>query len=313
MASSLFPERESNGFLKDERGSSRNILLIALLILVAVFGYLYLFTDLIRSQEGSKTQPQQVTQVKKPIPQRPDQGAPTQAQQPKAETGAPKPTAQTPPPAAPAQQVAKPAAAPQPAPAAPTPAKPAATPQPVAKPAAPAAAKPQAAAVATKPPQKEQKKVSKAAYTILVGEFVLDKSIQHEKALLKKLGIGPVRQSTVKRLEPMTRLKLSAHNDREEAVAQLAKLKTVYGDGFMLPEGGKYIVYAGSFFLEGPAAKAQDRLYDKGFKTVMVKTKVPVPVVRLTAGGFASQEDAQKAVALLQKKGVKARILATGK
>ncbi|MRR34373.1 SPOR domain-containing protein, partial [bacterium] len=54
-------------------GSNNRLLLLVLLLLVAVFGYLFYFTDLIKPrQEAQAPEPVQTGQVKQPIPPRPD-------------------------------------------------------------------------------------------------------------------------------------------------------------------------------------------------------------------------------------------------
>jgi len=148
---------------------------------------------------------------------------------------------------------------------------------------------------------------------LLVGEYVVDKSVAPVQAKLKKLGIGPVAKSKVMRSEPMNRLFLATYDDRQAADAALDKLKKVTGDGFILPENGKYTVYAGSFFLEGRAAVEQDRLYEKGYKLVMKKGTATVPVVRITAGSYASKDDARKDLDRLKKNGIVAQVVKSGK
>ncbi len=319
----MLPNPRGRNILFYETGSIRNILLIALLLIVTVAGYLYFFTDLIKVQEGINRPPVQETQVKKPIPPRVEQGAATAQTKPAATVSAPQTatpatpatspvtqpsvTAKSSPPST-SQQIAK-TEKPQ-APVASSQAK--VTAAVVANPAAPTPiAKTESTVKQTQAEGKVTPKTS--TYTLLIGEFVLNKSIMHEKALLKKLGIAPVLQKKVKRSEPMTRLMVGEYSDRNAAALQIAKLKSLQSDGFIIQEGGKYCVYAGSYFLEGRAAVAQDKLYDKGLKTVMKKTKVSVPVVRMTAGQFTTQDEAVKAQTLLKKKGVKAQIIASTK
>ena len=131
-----------------QRGSSRQLLLLVLLIFLALAGYLYFFTGLIRPREKAAPQPAPAAEAKKPLPPRPGQPAgeeekkialgatpapPGVAQQgppgaPPAAPSAPQGTAK---PAAPAEQAPAPAVKPEavkpapPAPAQPAPAKPA--------------------------------------------------------------------------------------------------------------------------------------------------------------------------------------------
>jgi cell division protein FtsN len=336
-------ERTTDG----EKGSSQQILLLVLVLLLAVFGYLYFFTGIIKPRVEAPAPPPPA-QVKQPIPARPDVGgavpgagnaaAPAPDAKAAAVTtpaGAPAtaPSVPAAPPAPAVAQPAKPAVAQPAKPAVAQPAKPAVA-QPAkptaAQPAKPTAAQPAKPDVAKKPapaaaaPQKaataKPAKITKAAakpadgaYTLVVGEYVVNKSADTVQSKLKKLGIGPVVKSKAKRSEPMNRLYLASYDSHQAADAALANLKNATPDGFILPENGKYAVYAGSYFNEGKAAVEQDRLYEKGYKLVMKKTTVPVPVVRLTAGRYASKDEAGKDIARLKKQGVIAHVVKAGK
>jgi hypothetical protein len=111
----------------------------------------------------------------------------------------------------------------------------------------------------------------------------------------------------------MNRLFVASFSARDEATAELIKVKKVTGDAFMLRENGTYAVYAGSYFLAAKAAAEQDRLYDKGIMTLMKKSQVTVAVTKLTAGSFPSKIEAQKAAKLLKKQGLTATVIKTGK
>ncbi|RII25197.1 MAG: SPOR domain-containing protein [Geobacter sp.] len=340
--------------INNEKGSSQQILLLVLVLLLAVFGYLYFFTGIIKPrQQAPAPQP---AQVKQPIPARPADGggaAPatggtaTPATQnsgaaatakpavpvtaPSATTSGAKPAAT---PAPPAASAVKPAVAP-PAPAAkPAPAKAAkpatpATAAPAAKPAPPTKTAtavpvkpaPSKAADAGKATAKADGKTSKTtikkhaagAYTLVIGEYVGEKSAVSVQAKLKKLGIRPVTRTKALRSEPMNRLYLGSFESHQSADAALDDLKKFTPDGFLLQENGKYAVYAGSYFNEAKAAIEQDRLYEKGFKLVMKKTKAPVHVVRLTAGRYDGKKSAGRDIASLKKQGISPHLVKVGK
>lgn len=334
MTNSHTPNPEYHSPGSGERGSSQRILLLVLVLLLAAFGYLYFFTGLIRSpEEAPKLPTAQTAQVKQPIPPRPEvQGekpaapAKSEEQKPVAAPTTPAPTPPAKPaaapaaPAAPAASVAKPAATPAPAPA--KPAKSAE--QQVAKaPAQPApasaktpeqkVAKPAAAAKTAPKEVKPVAKEGRGAYTLLIGDFALGKSVKAAQAKLKKAAIAPVAKKSVKRQEPMNRLFLAEFSGQDAAQAEMERLKKLTADAFVLQENGKYAVYAGSYYLEGPAAVEQDRLYDKGVKLVMKKATAPITVTRLTAGSFATKEEARKAAARLKKQGLAAQVVKAGK
>lgn len=352
MASKFSPETDSANKW-GERGASQRVLLLVLLLLVAVGGYLYFFTGLIKPREEvAKSAPTQPATVKMPIPPRPDQPAQeaSVAKPGEKKTGegvqgkpAPPPAPAPAKPAAPAKPVPPPQvqpASPQPVPPQPVtpPVKPRPAPVPTkpetakpAKPAAPATAKaPAPAPAATKPvPAKKEAKpavpVQAAApkearpakkagtYALRVGAFVAEPSLKEALTKLKKAGIAPVRKAVEKKPEPMNRLFVATFSDRDEAAAEVAKLKKATSDAFVLPENGTYTVYAGSYFLDAKAAAEQDRLYDKGVKTLMKKSQVAVTVTKVTAGAFPSRGEAQKAAERLKKQGLTAMVVKTGK
>ncbi len=283
-----------------ERGSSK-VLLLLLLLVVAAGAYLYYFTDYIRPQEGGTKPPEGETgKVIKPLPAR--QTAMSSAQLMAKPAGIPAGIKPLP---------AKPAAPPPPQP------KPASVP---AKPLAKAVQQPVKAAPQPVPapaervvkPAKTGKKLTKGRYTLLVGVYVLEKSIYDDKARVKKAGLTPVvRKGGHKRIT-MNRLLLASFADKNSADAELTKLQKVTDGAFILQENGKYAVYAGSYFVEGMAAREQDTLYKHGINLVMKKVQVTMPVLRMTAGSFASHEAAQKEATRLKKRGLDATVIKTG-
>ncbi|MBI5656434.1 MAG: SPOR domain-containing protein [Geobacter sp.] len=160
-----------------QKGSSQKLLLCVLAILLAVFGYLYFFTGLIKQHGGeSPVPPPQAQQIKQPMPPRPDEQATKEQAVAAKETVPPvapataekaAPAASKAAPKLPPPPAAKPAAAPaKPAEIKPKVAASAPMPQPAAKP-----VKAEKQAVPAKPPAKavvekaapQPKKVAKAA------------------------------------------------------------------------------------------------------------------------------------------------------
>ncbi|MFZ3209645.1 MAG: SPOR domain-containing protein [Geobacteraceae bacterium] len=316
-----------------ERGNSRRILLLLLVLLLAVFGYLYLFTGLIRAPEEPSNPPVALTsQIKQSIPPRPGVKDEKPVTQVSAEAESPVAT-QTKPVPAPVPPV-KPAAAPAPSEASagkpapnkvPTPTRSDVSvehhvteggtgPKPL--PAKATEQKKPEPALTARPVQKETKppaSVERGLYTLLVGDFALTRSVKDARVKLRKAAIDPVMKKSVKRQEPMNRLFLADFSDREAAEVELKGLVKLTADAFILPENGKYAVYAGSYYMKGQAAGEQDRLYDKGVKLVMKKVIVPINVTRMTAGSFATRDQALKAAASLKKLGLTVQVIKTGK
>src|ERR1039457_4630590 len=236
------PVNRAGNPLGTERGNTVRILLLAVLLLIALFGYLYFFTDLIRSDKETQTKSEpQTAQVKKPMPPRPGQATAIKPAETKTSESAPaagpeKVTAAT-----------KVTQAPAPiAPGAPPEAKPPVSSPPKAEPVMPAkvsvaskaapppANKPTTVAAPTKasdhavaadkktPPRKEKKPAEKSRegiYTILVGYYPPGKSADFVSVKLGKAGITPVKKEVVSEEEPMNRLFVGEFSDQAKAVS----------------------------------------------------------------------------------------------
>jgi hypothetical protein len=315
--------------------------LFVLLGVVAVAGYLYFFTGLIKPREQAAKEPAiQSAQVKKPMPPRvetpsekaataakPEETKPAAAKEEKSAAGdpvqsKPVPVQKLKPAEVPAKtetvkttKAEAPAGAKAPGKAVPPAAakvqgkdeeKPAAI-------ARTAAKKPAVEAGTVRQEAKPAKKTAAGVYTLKIGEYVVDKEAQAIEAKLKKLGLTPVERHKISKLEPMHRLFYAEFGDHDTALAELQKLQKTVPDAFFVQENDKFVIYAGSYYREGKAAVEQDRLYDKGVRLIMKTAEVSVPVIMLTAGSYPDKNDAQKGVARLKKTGIVATIIKTGK
>jgi cell division septation protein DedD len=337
MSGQISPRNETGNPLRNDRGSSTRVLLLVLLLLVAAAGYLYLFTDYIMPRKETVSLPPQPVQVKQPIPPRPGQTeAAKQGQVSPASPAAVLPPV-TPAPA-PAQAKGQLEQKPAPSPAKAEPAKVAQVPAPVKQAATAAPApKPQASATAPPPskpvaaaaapmakqqpaPAKTGEKAGKQAgkqavkkrggpFRLLIGDFGPDKALSSVQAKLKKCGISPVWKKVMTAAEPMNRIFVARYNDQENAEAQLGKVKKITGDAFLIADNGGYSLYAGSYLSADKAAAEQKKLGSRGVKTGIRKVKVPVRVTRVTAGSYASSEEALKAAALVKKHGIRATVI----
>ena len=92
----------------------------------------------------------------------------------------------------------------------------------------------------------------------------------------------------------------------------MKKIKKITGDAFILPEKGKFSLYAGSYFVKERAEKERDRLIKAGLKPVIRKSNVPVTTYRLTAGNFQSIKPAETEAERLKKLGVKVSVVKSG-
>jgi hypothetical protein len=335
MAKDLFPEIEDGNPDNGSRGSSRRFLLLALLLLVMVFGYLYFFTGLIKSREEAVKAPSGPSnQIRHPLPPRPD----LEGERPAA-TG--KTGEQQPAQANAKKSLPPPKTAPETKPAAVTtqqaPVKivkgeeklvhtEQAKASPIPMPSAGRQRKTELNRVAKttteskKAPEpnrtarQQAKHVERqGAFTLLIGEFALDRDMKSCRTRLKKLGITPIQGMKVEKLENMHRLFLMDFDTHYAAEIQLKKLRKVSASAFILGQNRHYALYAGSFLHQKGAILEQKRLAEKRIKLDMQTAKVKIPYNRMTAGSYASSADAQKVASRLRKQGIIAKVIKTVK
>lgn len=329
-----FSEEPEEGV--EENPSRSRMFLLVLLLVVAVLGYLYFFTDLVMPRKAAEQSKPLVQQIKQPMPKKPETMASTAGpagQKPVSDVAK---SAETP--AQPAKTVPVTARKePQKAVVAQTkPSAPKTEPPNVAKaekivakptPAKVAEAKPdrnaatnkeqkhlektvtkEPSTVATKAPS-AQKNAKVGACMILVGEYVLDSQLTRDREKVGKAGLEAIVTQAGKKPEPMHRLFMADYADHAGAVAAISKLNAAGGQGFLLEENGKYAVYAGSYFLASKAASEQKKLATKGIKLVIRKAMVPLAVSRLSAGRYASGAEAVPALQKLAKQGLKGKLV----
>jgi cell division protein FtsN len=342
--------QSSSGFclkktLANNNGFSVKTLLIILLLLVSVLGYLYLFTGLFGNHAKVPVEPAPAVVVKKPMPPRPQltgedktDTAETVVQEGVAPPIAQPATVQPKPVEHPAidikpkpeqiptkRVIVKPVAAEQKAKLQPK-TKPAVKepqPEPVPKPKPAITVKAQAKAVPVKevktgtaspvkPATSTATTGSKEKFTLLIGVYVLDKSMASEKAKLNAAGLTPVTSKGPIKMEPMSRLFVAEFDNRAQATDELLKLRKITGDAFILPGKDKYAVYAGSYFDKERADSELSRLQKQGVKSVLQITTAPVSTKRLTAGSFSTRKEAEEKSLSLKKLGINAVIIRPG-
>lgn len=279
MSKDYFPEigegRPGNG----AKGSSRQLILIVLLVLAALSGYLYFFTGLIKPREQVTTSaPVRAIPVKRPLPPRPDQGDEKQ-------------------PSAKAEKTEK-------KPARVVQARTTADPAPSGK---------DGQEAGTKPGEAVRQTMKQGAYTLVVGEFANEQELERARAKLGKLGIAQVDTQKIIKPEIMHRLFLAEFDNHKSADAELRKLQLVTGSAFMLEEKGRYAVYGGSYLHERGAVAEQKRLAGKGVNMSLKTVNVMIQISKLTAGSFPSDADARKEAHRLENQGIVAQVIKVGK
>lgn len=339
-----FSKESADSQQHDAPGEKKNqsALLVLLLILVGGFTYLYFFTDLIKPLEAKKSAevPAPAPQaVKIPLPPRdgesakPETKVATKAETPKVAIAAP---AAVPPPAPTAQKVP-----------APLPAKPKAEPQ-KAETVKPADKKPLPPMIAFKKGEKptaanaEEKKPvvaeksstaakegikkqaldkrakqesvvkTKAAVTgpwsLTVGNYILEETLSADLGRVRKAGLVPVIKPSTRKKTAMNRLFVSESNDRATALSTLEKLKRHTSDAFVIEQGGKFAVYAGSYAQNEAANSERERLKSSGFSTTVRHADIAIPSQSLSVGPFRNKKDADAALGKLKAAGINATL-----
>ena len=286
--------------------------------------------------------------VKIPLPPResepaaPAGKAPEKAEAPKTAAAPVKPAAATPPkpaaaPAKPAPTVvaapAKPAAAPaKPAPApvakaapVPAPVKPKEAPKkaeaakPVEKKAAAkveekktatkdAAKKPVAAVKAKPEPAAKAKPAAPGSWSVVAGNYVLEEALSADMGRVRKAGFDPVVKPSTRKKSSMNRLLVAEVSDRATAQSTLEKLKRHTSDAFVIEQGGKFVVYAGSYLQQEAASSEKERLKAAGFAVTVKHAEIAIPSQSLTVGPFKSKKAAEAALGKLRSAGIKATL-----
>jgi cell division septation protein DedD len=311
---------------------SQSSLLVLLLILVGGFGYLYYFTDLIKPQEEQKAaaavpapaSPAQVVKIPLPArdnePAKPAEKIPVKAEATAVKTVAAPVVSAPAPPSSPVEQKKSPTVKPveKKPEAAPAAAKVATIAAPIEKKSAGADKKSAAARENVKksassvpakhdPAVKTHKNIS-GPWSVVVGNYVLEEVLSADMGRVRKVGFEPIVKPSARKKTTMNRLFLSEFNDRATALATLEKLKQHTSDGFVLEQGGKFAVYAGSY-LQGEAARGElERLKAAGYSATLKHAEIAIPSQRLSIGPFPNKNAADNALGKLRGAGIKATL-----
>jgi len=274
-------------------GSNSRLLLLVLLLLVAVFGYLFYFTDLIKPrQEAQAPAPVQPSQVKQPIPPKPADlpHAGTSAESPKTTVAAPPATVQTEPPKVVQEQKAPEKAKPEPS-----------------KPEAAKAAKPEVPAA-----KKEQPKAAESAKVQVDAK---------QKAASPPATTKEVKKSVPTQEKPKTakgeEVKKAA-SKKDVAGGAVAKARsTVKASAAPKPaamkRAGEYTLRIGEYVVPTAMEKDKVKVREAGLTPVVKQgVKKKEPMIRLFFGEFADQETARKELQRLHDATVEGFVLKEG-
>lgn len=170
---------------------------------------------------------------------------------------------------------------------------------------------PQAAAKAAKPAAKPAKVDGEsfgAGWTVVVGSYLLEDAMSLDMGKVRKAGLEPVVRPGGRKKTSMNRLLLAEYTDRATALAELDKLKRHTSDAFIIDQGTKHAVFAGSYLLDARAQSEKDRLAAAGFNLMLKRAEIAIPAKNLIVGPFADKQKADAAVALLKAAGLKVTV-----
>lgn len=157
------------------------------------------------------------------------------------------------------------------------------------------------------PVVKAQKETS-APWSIVVGNYVLEEALSADMGRVRKAGLEPIVKPSTRKKSSMNRLFVSDFSDRATAQSTLEKLKRHTSDAFIIEQGGKFALYAGSYLQSGSAQSEKERLKAAGFSTTIRHSDIAIPSQSLLIGPFASKKAAVAALDKLKRSGLKATI-----
>jgi cell division septation protein DedD len=145
-------------------------------------------------------------------------------------------------------------------------------------------------------------------WSVLVGSYVLEDALSADMGRVRKAGLDPVVKPGARKKSAMNRLFLSEFSDRAAAQTVLDKLKRHTSDAFIVEQGGKHAVYAGSYLLDVRAASETERLGAAGFQVTLKRVEIAIPSQSLTVGPFSDKKAADAALGKLKAAGIKATL-----
>ena len=153
-----------------------------------------------------------------------------------------------------------------------------------------------------------------ATFTVMLGDYVEKLELAEARKKIRSAGLSAEVKQGAKKKEPMIRLLAGEFPDQDSARRELAKLRNITRDCFVLKnEKRLYSLYAGTYHDQKSATREQERLAAQGVKTSQEKKAVSVPTFLLTAGSFPTREAAMKEAVKLEKQGLKPVVIASGK
>jgi cell division septation protein DedD len=160
--------------------------------------------------------------------------------------------------------------------------------------------KPEAVAKATKS--------ESDAWIITVGNYVLEETLATDMGRVRKAGFEPFVKPSARKKSAMNRLFVAEFADRPAAQSALEKLQRQTSDAFVIDQGGKFVLFAGSYLQSESATSEKERLKAAGVSVTIKHTEIAIPSQSITVGPFSAKKAADAALTKLKSAGLKASL-----
>ena len=150
------------------------------------------------------------------------------------------------------------------------------------------------------------KKSAAGSRMLLIGNYVLEEALSADMGRVRKAGFEPVVKPAARKKTSMNRLFVADFNDHSSAQSTLEKLKRYTSDAFIIEQGGRFSVYAGSYLQSESANSEKERLKAAGYVTTVRHSNIAIPSQSLSVGPFDSKKTADAALGRLKSAGIKA-------
>ncbi len=154
------------------------------------------------------------------------------------------------------------------------------------------------------PPTRERSPQA-TQWSLVAENYVLEEKLADDLGLLRKAGLTPAIKPAPHKIAPMNRLRVAECTTRAESQSALQRLKRITSDAFVIEQGGKFVVYAGSYLQTEAAHVERDRLKLAGVTTTVTRVDIAIPTQNMIIGPFAKSQDADKALETVKKLGIK--------
>ncbi len=152
------------------------------------------------------------------------------------------------------------------------------------------------------------RKTTPDSWTLIVGNYVLEEALSADMGRVREAGFEPIVKPSSRKKTTMNRLFVSEFNDRAAARSTMEKLKRHTSDAFVIEQGSKFVVYAGSYLQGEAAATEKERLKGAGISVSIKHADVAIPAQSLSIGPFNSKKTADSALGKLINAGIKATL-----